>query len=44
MAERHPDFETLTVADQGHAPLLAEAETLGRIAVFVRRCEGSRSV
>jgi pimeloyl-ACP methyl ester carboxylesterase len=40
MAERHPDFETLTVPDQGHAPLLAEAETLERIVAFVRRCEG----
>jgi pimeloyl-ACP methyl ester carboxylesterase len=39
MAGRHPDFESLTVPDQGHAPLLAEAATLGAIAAFVRRCE-----
>ena len=43
MAGRHPEFETLTVPDQGHAPLLAEAETLRRIADFVRRCEGRRA-
>jgi pimeloyl-ACP methyl ester carboxylesterase len=39
MAARHPDFETFDVADQGHAPLLAEEETIGGIAAFVRRCE-----
>ena len=39
MASRHPDFETLDVPEQGHAPLLAEAATLDRIAAFVRRCE-----
>ena len=43
MAGRHPDFETLTVPDQGHAPLLAEDETLERIAAFVRRCEARRA-
>lgn len=38
MAARHPRLETLQVPDQGHAPLLAEAETIGRIATFVDTC------
>jgi hypothetical protein len=42
MAERHPDLESLVVPDQGHAPLLAEAETIARIVAFVRRCEAAR--
>jgi pimeloyl-ACP methyl ester carboxylesterase len=42
MAGRHPDFETLEIADQGHAPLLAEPETTARIVGFVRRCETDR--
>jgi pimeloyl-ACP methyl ester carboxylesterase len=42
MAERHPALESLVVPDQGHAPLLAEAETIARIVAFVRRCEAAR--
>ena len=42
MAERHPDLESIVVPDQGHAPLLAEAETIARIVAFVRRCEAAR--
>jgi pimeloyl-ACP methyl ester carboxylesterase len=38
MAARHPRLERLQVPDQGHAPLLAEAETIGRIATFVDTC------
>jgi pimeloyl-ACP methyl ester carboxylesterase len=45
MAARHDGLATLEVADQGHAPDLAEAGTIGRIGNFVTRCEadgGSR--
>lgn len=37
MAERRPDMDIVTVAGQGHAPLLTDAATTGRIAEFVRR-------
>ena len=39
MAGRHVGLERLEVADQGHAPLLAEPETIEHIAAFVARCE-----
>ena len=39
MAQRHSGMERLNVADQGHAPLLAEPDTIGRIATFVGQCE-----
>ena len=35
MAARHPGMEVLEVPDQGHAPLLDDAATIGRIASFV---------
>ena len=44
MARRHAALETLVVPDQGHAPLLAEADVIGHIADFVRRCETQRNV
>lgn len=39
MVERRADMEVVTVAGQGHAPLLTDAATIGRIAEFVRRCD-----
>lgn len=39
MVARHPDCVSLTVAGQGHAPLLTDAPTLDAIAAFVTRCE-----
>ncbi|WP_315831952.1 alpha/beta hydrolase [Bradyrhizobium prioriisuperbiae] len=39
MAAHHPDLALVTVADQGHAPLLADAPTIARIAAFCARCD-----
>ncbi|MEL6298799.1 MAG: alpha/beta hydrolase [Pseudomonadota bacterium] len=36
MAQRHPHFRAHTVADEGHAPLLKDAQTLAVIAQFLR--------
>jgi pimeloyl-ACP methyl ester carboxylesterase len=41
MRARHPALEVVEVADQGHAPLLMEADVIARIAAFVAGCEGS---
>jgi pimeloyl-ACP methyl ester carboxylesterase len=39
MRARHSALETLELPDQGHAPLLSDADTIARIAEFVKRCE-----
>lgn len=39
MMARRPDLDLVTVEDQGHAPLLADAPTIARIAAFCARCD-----
>jgi pimeloyl-ACP methyl ester carboxylesterase len=39
MQARHPAMELFVVANQGHAPLLAEPDTIGRIASFAAACD-----
>lgn len=39
MCRRRPDLETIEIPDQGHAPLLAEADVMTRIVAFLRRCD-----
>ncbi len=42
MARRHPDLQAVTVAGQGHAPLLETADLPLRIANFLERAERPR--
>ena len=39
MQARQPAMELFVVADQGHAPLLAEPDTIGKIASFAAACD-----
>ena len=39
MQARHPGMQSIEVPDQGHAPLLAEPEVIGKIAAFVAACD-----
>lgn len=42
MVARRPDLELVTVADQGHAPLLSDKPTMDRIVAFCARCDGAK--
>ena len=41
MRRRHPAFSSYVVKDQGHAPLLRDAETIEAIAQFLDATEDS---
>lgn len=39
MHDRHPGLASIEVADQGHVPLLDDADLIARIAGFIGRCD-----
>ncbi len=43
MRARHPNMESIEVADQGHVPVLDSSHLIDRIAEFVAGCDGARA-
>jgi pimeloyl-ACP methyl ester carboxylesterase len=43
MKTRHPALDVLEIADQGHAPLLAEPNVIARIAQFAAKCDAAHA-
>jgi len=43
MKTRHPALDVLVIPDQGHAPLLAEPDTIARIAQFAMKCDAAHA-
>jgi pimeloyl-ACP methyl ester carboxylesterase len=43
MRVRRAEMETVVVPEQGHAPLLAEADVIARIKAFATRCDEARA-
>jgi pimeloyl-ACP methyl ester carboxylesterase len=41
MQERHPDMDVVEIADQGHAPLLAEPDIVAKIVHFAAECDAA---
>jgi pimeloyl-ACP methyl ester carboxylesterase len=41
MQDRHPDMDVVEIPDQGHAPPLAEPDTIARIARFAAECDAA---